>query len=244
MLSVVIATHDSERALLPTLAALVAGAAAGVVREVIVADAGSRDATAAIADGAGCRLLTSAQTRGAASRPPRQPRARRGSCFSHPAPCPTPPGSKRPGASSSRPNCADAAPAVPPRSAPVGRRSAPRWSRRSLCSGQRSAPGRMRARGCSSPGAFTTRSAGTATCRSPSATLAAASAGAASCCCGRERWRIHIVDFVIYLVDYVMYLIDRAPGHVRPVPRAARRRGPPLQPRLHATHRRAAGELP
>jgi glycosyltransferase involved in cell wall biosynthesis len=65
MLSVVIATHDSERALLPTLAALVAGAAAGVVREVIVADAGSRDATAAIADGAGCRVLTSAQTRGA-----------------------------------------------------------------------------------------------------------------------------------------------------------------------------------
>jgi Glycosyl transferase family 2 len=65
MLSVVIATHDSERALLPTLAALVAGAAAGVVREVIVADAGSRDATAAIADGAGCRVLTSAQPRGA-----------------------------------------------------------------------------------------------------------------------------------------------------------------------------------
>jgi len=65
MLSVVIATHDSERALLPTLAALVAGAAAGVVREVIVADAGSRDATGAIADGAGCRLVTSAQGRGA-----------------------------------------------------------------------------------------------------------------------------------------------------------------------------------
>jgi glycosyltransferase involved in cell wall biosynthesis len=65
MLSVVIATHDSERALLPTLAALVAGAAAGVVREVIVADAGSRDATAAIADGAGCRVVTSARGRGA-----------------------------------------------------------------------------------------------------------------------------------------------------------------------------------
>jgi glycosyltransferase involved in cell wall biosynthesis len=65
MLSVVIATHDSERALLPTLAALVAGAAAGLVREVIVADAGSRDATAAIADGAGCRVLTSTQARGA-----------------------------------------------------------------------------------------------------------------------------------------------------------------------------------
>ena len=65
MLSVVIATHDSERALLPTLAALVSGAAAGIVREVIVADAGSRDATTAIADGAGCRVLVSAQGRGA-----------------------------------------------------------------------------------------------------------------------------------------------------------------------------------
>jgi hypothetical protein len=65
MLSVVIATHDSERALLPTLAALVAGAAAGIVREVIVADAGSHDATAVIADGAGCRVLVSAQRRGA-----------------------------------------------------------------------------------------------------------------------------------------------------------------------------------
>src|SRR5712691_12299821 len=65
MLSVVIATHDSERALLPTLAALVAGAAAGIVREVIVADAGSRDATTAIADGAGCRVLVSTQGRGA-----------------------------------------------------------------------------------------------------------------------------------------------------------------------------------
>lgn len=65
MLSVVIATHDSERTLLPTLAALVSGAAAGIVREVIVADAGSRDATTAIADGAGCRVLVSAQGRGA-----------------------------------------------------------------------------------------------------------------------------------------------------------------------------------
>ncbi len=65
MLSVVIATQDSERALLPTLAALVPGALAGVVREVIVADAGSRDATADIADGAGCRVLASNGTRGA-----------------------------------------------------------------------------------------------------------------------------------------------------------------------------------
>lgn len=65
MLSVVIATRDSERALLPTLAALVAGAVNGVVREVIVADAGSQDASAAIAEGAGCRVLISDAPHGA-----------------------------------------------------------------------------------------------------------------------------------------------------------------------------------
>ncbi len=65
MLSVVIATHDSERLLLPTLAALVPGAAAGWVREVIVADADSSDATPEIADVAGCRLLSSDLPRGA-----------------------------------------------------------------------------------------------------------------------------------------------------------------------------------
>ena len=56
MLSVVIATENAERILLPTLAALVPGATAGIVREVIVADAGSSDATAMIADAAGCRI--------------------------------------------------------------------------------------------------------------------------------------------------------------------------------------------
>jgi glycosyltransferase involved in cell wall biosynthesis len=61
----VIATQDSERTLLPTLVALVPGALAGLVREVIVADADSRDATAEIADGAGCRVLASNGTRGA-----------------------------------------------------------------------------------------------------------------------------------------------------------------------------------
>jgi hypothetical protein len=65
VLSVVIATHDSERPLLPTLAALVPGAAAGTVREVIVADPGSRDATAEIADVAGCRMLVLDRPRGA-----------------------------------------------------------------------------------------------------------------------------------------------------------------------------------
>src|SRR5712691_1117304 len=65
MLSVVIATQESERALLPTLAALVPGAAAGIVREVLIADAGSRDATAEVAGAAGCRMLISPGTRGA-----------------------------------------------------------------------------------------------------------------------------------------------------------------------------------
>jgi glycosyltransferase involved in cell wall biosynthesis len=65
MLSVVIATQNSERVLLPTLAALVAGAVAGVVREVIVADGDSRDASTTIAEGAGCRVLISTATRGA-----------------------------------------------------------------------------------------------------------------------------------------------------------------------------------
>ena len=59
MLSVVIATHESERALVPTLAALVPGAAAGLLGEVVVADAGSRDATAEVADVAGCRFISS-----------------------------------------------------------------------------------------------------------------------------------------------------------------------------------------
>ena len=65
MLSVIIATHDSERALVHTLAALVPGATAGVVREVIVADGGSRDETEQVADIAGCVFLSSGQSLGA-----------------------------------------------------------------------------------------------------------------------------------------------------------------------------------
>jgi glycosyltransferase involved in cell wall biosynthesis len=65
MLSVIIATHESERTLVPTLAALVPGAAAGLVSEVVVADAGSRDATAEVADIAGCRFLASPASLGA-----------------------------------------------------------------------------------------------------------------------------------------------------------------------------------
>lgn len=64
MLSVVIATENAEHVLVPTLAALVPGATAGIVREVIVADAGSSDATAMIADSAGCRIEVTAAPRG------------------------------------------------------------------------------------------------------------------------------------------------------------------------------------
>jgi len=57
MLSVIIPTHDSERALVRTLAALVPGAAAGLVSEVLITDADSRDETTAAADHAGCTVL-------------------------------------------------------------------------------------------------------------------------------------------------------------------------------------------
>jgi glycosyltransferase involved in cell wall biosynthesis len=57
MLSVIIATLDSERALVRTLACLVSGATAGLITEAIVADGGSRDDTAAVADIAGCKFL-------------------------------------------------------------------------------------------------------------------------------------------------------------------------------------------
>ena len=65
MLSVIIATHESERTLVPTLAALVPGATGGLLGEVIVADAGSRDATAEVADVAGCRFMVSSEPLGA-----------------------------------------------------------------------------------------------------------------------------------------------------------------------------------
>lgn len=59
MLSVIIGTDESERPLVSTLAALVPGATAGAIREVIVADKGSRDQTAEVADVAGCRIMVS-----------------------------------------------------------------------------------------------------------------------------------------------------------------------------------------
>jgi glycosyltransferase involved in cell wall biosynthesis len=57
MLSVIIPTLNSERLLVPTLAALVSGAIEGLISEVLLADGGSRDDTAAVADVTGCNLL-------------------------------------------------------------------------------------------------------------------------------------------------------------------------------------------
>jgi glycosyltransferase involved in cell wall biosynthesis len=57
MLSVIVPTHESERVLVRTLASLVAGATAGLIRDVILADGGSTDETAEVGDVAGCRFL-------------------------------------------------------------------------------------------------------------------------------------------------------------------------------------------
>lgn len=64
MLSAIIDTCESERTLVPTLAALVPAAATGLLAEVVVADAGSRDATAEVADLAGCRFISSIEPTG------------------------------------------------------------------------------------------------------------------------------------------------------------------------------------
>jgi glycosyltransferase involved in cell wall biosynthesis len=56
MLSVIIPTRDSERALVSTLAALVPAAIEGFIAEVVIVDGGSRDATAAVAAVAGCEF--------------------------------------------------------------------------------------------------------------------------------------------------------------------------------------------
>ena len=57
MLSVIIPTRNSERALVATLAALVPGATAGLISEVLVVDGGSQDDSAAVADVAGCTFM-------------------------------------------------------------------------------------------------------------------------------------------------------------------------------------------
>lgn len=65
MLTVIIPTRESERSLVQTLAALIPGATAGLISEVIVTDGGSTDATAQVADHAGCQFSTSGEPLGA-----------------------------------------------------------------------------------------------------------------------------------------------------------------------------------
>ena len=65
MISVVIPTHNAERALPRCFDSLIGAAVRGVVREVIVADGGSRDGTLGIADAAGAHIVESGRGRGA-----------------------------------------------------------------------------------------------------------------------------------------------------------------------------------
>lgn len=64
MLSIIIPTKDCERTLVHTLAMLVSASVSGLVGDVVVADAESRDDTGEIADIAGCTLLVSSKPLG------------------------------------------------------------------------------------------------------------------------------------------------------------------------------------
>ncbi|MDC0739670.1 TIGR04283 family arsenosugar biosynthesis glycosyltransferase [Cognatishimia sp. SS12] len=62
--SVVIPTLNSELTLAPTLLALMEGLSAGLIREVVISDGGSSDATQRIAEDAGAVFVTGAPSRG------------------------------------------------------------------------------------------------------------------------------------------------------------------------------------
>lgn len=64
MLSAIIATRNNEATLGGALADLVSAAVGGLVREVVVVDAGSTDATLEIADDAGAVILSATGTLG------------------------------------------------------------------------------------------------------------------------------------------------------------------------------------
>jgi hypothetical protein len=66
MLSVIIPTEGVERPIVATLAALVPGAASGLVREVLLVDRTRNGVIERVADVAGCRFLLSEGTRAAA----------------------------------------------------------------------------------------------------------------------------------------------------------------------------------
>ncbi|MCJ8508332.1 glycosyl transferase [Rhizobium lemnae] len=58
MLTVLMECHDQESELAQTLSVLVAGAVEGLVSDVAVLDHGSTDASARVADAAGCKFYT------------------------------------------------------------------------------------------------------------------------------------------------------------------------------------------
>lgn len=64
MISVVIPTLNAEQTLAPTLEALIPAAVDGLIRDVIIADGGSTDATARIADEAGAKFINCESGRG------------------------------------------------------------------------------------------------------------------------------------------------------------------------------------
>lgn len=65
MISVVIPTFNAQDCLVGCLAPLVPASMAGLVRELVVVDAGSTDATLEIADDAGARIVKSMEGAGA-----------------------------------------------------------------------------------------------------------------------------------------------------------------------------------
>jgi glycosyltransferase involved in cell wall biosynthesis len=67
MISVVIATANAGSTLSQALSALVPAAVANLVREVVVADAGSTDETLAVVDDAGARLVSGGLAEGCAA---------------------------------------------------------------------------------------------------------------------------------------------------------------------------------
>lgn len=64
MISIVIPTLNAEQTLSATLAALIPAAVDGLIGEVIIADGGSTDATARIADDAGAKFIACERGRG------------------------------------------------------------------------------------------------------------------------------------------------------------------------------------
>ena len=64
MLSVVIPTLNADRSLARSLAAIVPGAVAGLVKDVVVVDGGSTDESVAVAEEAGCNVVHARKGRG------------------------------------------------------------------------------------------------------------------------------------------------------------------------------------